>query len=176
MVISGLTYQDKDLVITFNLFPSSDRQTKQVWELKIKNIADEKFTRSWTTHFSFYSDHFLLYEFTDPYTDLYFNGKATVPEKLFVDLYKSHLKTYSQDFPFAYGINGATDIFNLCKTASGLFARGPKTIMEKYQICLAKHNIKSNFIGGLTKPEHKLKLLVFGESYFIGEEFLFTEV
>ena len=43
MVISGLTYQDKDLVVTFNLYPSSDRQTKHIWELKIINIAAENF-------------------------------------------------------------------------------------------------------------------------------------
>nr|WP_276902468.1 hypothetical protein [Pedobacter kyonggii] len=93
-----------------------------------------------------------------------------------IDLYKSHLKTYYGDFPFAYGINAAMDIFKLCKNRSGMFARGPKRILEKYQICLAKHNIQSNFVVGSSKPEHKLKLLVFGESYFIGEEFLFTEV
>lgn len=176
MVISELIYDDKDLVVTFHLYPSSDRETKQVWKLTIKNIIDEKFTRSWTYFFTFYSDHFLLYEFIEPHTELYFNGKATAPEKLFVDLYKSHLKTYSRDFHFAQGINGATDIFNLCKTTSGLFARGPKKIMEKYQICLAKHNIKSNFVGGIPKTDKNLKLLIFGESYFIGEEFLFTEV
>jgi hypothetical protein len=176
MVISGLTYQDKDLVVTFNLFPSSDRQTKQVWELKIINIAAESFSRSWTTHFSFYSDHFLLYGLIDIHGDLYFNGKAKNPEKLFIDLYRDHLKTYYGDFPFAYGINAAMDIFKLCKDGSGMFARGPERILEKYQTCLAKHNIKSNFVAGSTKPEHKLKLLVFGESYFIGEEFLFTEV
>jgi len=176
MVISGLTYQDKDLVVTFNLYPSSDRQTKHIWELKIINIAAENFSRSWTTHFSFYSDHFLLCELTDVKGDLYYNGKAKNSEKLFIDLYKAHLKTYYDNFPFAYGINAAMDIFKLCKDGSGMFARGPKQVLEKYQICLAKHNIQSNFVGSSTKPENKLKLLIFGESYFIGEEFLFTEV
>jgi len=176
MVISQLNYQDKDLNITFNLYLSSDRQTKQTWELKVINIALENFSRAWTSHFSFYSDHFLLYELTDAKGDLYYNGKAKNSEKLFIDLYKTHLKNYYGDFPFAYGINAAMDIFKLCKDGSGMFARGPKRILERYQICLAKHNIKSNFVESSLKPENKLKLLVFGESYFIGEDFLFTEV
>lgn len=176
MVISGLTYQDKDLIITFNLYPSSDREIRQVWELKIINIEYEKFSRSWTTHLSFYSDHFLLYGLTDTQGDLYYNGKAKNPEGLFIDLYKSHIKTYYGDFPFAYGINAAMEITKLCKDGSGMFARGPKQVLDKYQICLAKHNIKSNFVGGSSKSEQKLKLLVFGDSYFIGEEFLFTEI
>lgn len=176
MVISQLNYQDKDLNIIFNLYPSSDRQAKQTWELKIINIAFENFSRAWTSHFSFYSDHFLLYELTDAKGDLYYNGKAKNSEKLFIDLYKTHLKNYYGDFPFAYGINAAMDIFKLCKDGSGMFARGPKQVLEKYQICLAKHNIQSNFVGSSPKPENKLKLLIFGESYFIGEEFLFTEV
>lgn len=175
MVISGLTYQDKDLIVTFNLYPNSDRQIKQIWELKILNIVFENFSRCLTTHFSFYSDHFLLYGLTDSQGDLYYNGKAKNPEKLFIDLYKSHIKTYYGDFPFAYGINEAMDITKLCKDGSGMFARGPKQVLEKYQVCLAKHNINSNFVESSAKPEHQLKLLVFGDSYFIGEEFLFTE-
>lgn len=175
MIISGLAYQDKDLILTINLYPNSNRQTKQIWVLKIINIAAENFSRSWTTRFSFYSEHFLLYGLTDIHGDLYYNGKAKNPEKLLIDLYKSHLKTYYGDFPFAYGINAAMDIFKLCKDGSGMFARGPKKILEKYQVCLAKHEIQSNFVESSPKPEHKLKLLAFGESYFIGEDFLFTE-
>ncbi|MNK40575.1 hypothetical protein D3C87_592250 [compost metagenome] len=174
MVISSLAYQNKDLVVTFSLYPDSNREIKQIWELKIINIAAENFSRNWTTYFSFYSDHFLLYELTDAHVDLYYNGKAKSPEKLLLDLYRSHLKTYPEDFSFTYGINPAMDIFKLCKDGSGMFARGPKRILEKYQPCLSKHDIKSNFVGGSTKPDHKLKLLAFGESYFIGEDFLFT--
>ncbi|MGN8059314.1 hypothetical protein ACTJKN_23710 [Pedobacter sp. 22163] len=176
MIISALVYQEKDLIVNFDLYPGSDRQSKHIWELKIINIAAENFSRSWTTHFSFYSDHFLLYELTDVKGDLYYNGKAKNSEKLFIDLYRTHLKTYYDNFPFAYGINAAMDIFKLCKDGSGMFARGPKQVLERYQICLAKHNIKSNFVESSVKPENKLKLLIFGESYFIGEEFLFTEV
>jgi len=119
MVISSLAYQNKDLVVTFSLYPDSNREIKQIWELKIINIAAENFSRNWTTYFSLYSDHFLLYELTDAHVDLYYNGKAKSPEKLLLDLYRSHLKTYPEDFSFTYGINPAMDILNCVKMDQG---------------------------------------------------------
>ncbi|MBC6112418.1 hypothetical protein ACFOG5_10065 [Pedobacter fastidiosus] len=173
MVISSLNYIDENLIVTFNLFINNEK--KNQWELKILKIADERFIRGWAQNFTAYSDHFLLYAFTDVFTDLYYNGKSTKPDKLLLDLYKSHLNNYYYDFPFTYGINEAMNVFKLCKDNSGMFARGSRKILMNYQECLAKHGIQSNFVGEIPCINKNLNLLVFGESYFIGEKFIFNK-
>lgn len=172
MMISSLNFTDKDLNLAFDVFINNTKKEK--WELKITEIVSERFIRSWTTYFTAFSDHFLLYEYTDVFTELYYYGKSKNQEKLFLDLYRSHLKNYYDNLPFAYGINESMDIFKLCKDKSGMFARGPKKILTQYQKCLATHGINSNFVGETLRYDPNLKLLVFGESYFIGKDFIFT--
>lgn len=65
-------------------------------------------------------------------------------------------------------------MLKLCTNDNGLFARGPKRILNKYEECLNANGIKTNFINEIESEKKDLKLLIFGDSYFIAKDFKFS--
>jgi len=68
---------------------------------------------------------------------------------------------------------------------NGLLTKGPKTLLEKYAECLKSNGMDYTIIGERPAtywrgrqylPEKKMRLLFFGESYFIAEKFSFLEI
>src|SRR5688572_14402120 len=102
LVITSLAYIHDDLKIHFTLSYGNGEDSNQYWELLITGIKKEKFISEWVVYPEVYSDHFLLYEFSDDDTELYFNGKATDSEKLFIDLYKLNIGLYSNQLEFGF--------------------------------------------------------------------------
>jgi len=176
MVISSLDYTDTDLKVKFTLTKDDCQTSPQLWQLDVIDIKKERFVRNWTTYPEIYTDHFLLYEFIDNYIELYFNGSTQNPEKLLADLYDSHISNYSNALAFGLGINAPDGMLRLCTSESRLFTRGPKRILAKYAECLKINGIETNFIGEIESDQAGLKLLIFGESYFIGRDFKFSLV
>ena len=176
LVISSLNYLNDDLKVLFTLSYGDNETPEQLWQLDIIDLEKERFVRNWTTFPEIYSDHFLLYEFIDNYIELYFNGSTSSPEKLLVDLYNLHFSNYSNDLDFGLGINAPNGMLKLCTNDNGLFARGPKRILIKYAECLTANGIKTNFISETESDKKDLKLLVFGDSYFIAHDFKFSIV
>lgn len=173
LVISSLNYENNKLKILFKLlYPDIDKPN-QIWQLDVLGVEKERFIRNWTTSLEIYSDHFLLYEYIDNYSELYFHGSTSNPEKLLLDLYSSHLTHYGKNLDFGIGINAPNGMLKLCTNDYGLFARGPKRILMKYSECLLINGIKSNFINEIESVKKELKLLIFGESYFIAKDFKF---
>ena len=176
LVISSLEYLKNDLRVFFTLSYDDNETPEQLWQLDIIDIEKERVVRDWATFPEIYSDHFLLFEFIDNYIELYFNGSTSNPEKLLVDLYNSHISNYSNDLDFGLGINAPNGMLKLCTNDNGLFARGPKRILYKYEECLKANGIKTNFINEIESDKNDLKLLIFGDSYFIAKDFKFRLV
>ena len=176
LVILSLKYLNDDLKVLFTLSYGDNEKPKQLWQLDIADIEKERFVRNWVTFPEIYSDHFLLYEFIDNYTELYFKGSTSNPEKLLIELYNSHILNYSNDLDFGLGINAPNGMLKLCTNDNGLFARGPKRILIKYADCLKANGIKTNFINEIESDKKNLKLLIFGDSYFIAKDFKFSMV
>ncbi len=176
LVISSLKYINDDLKVMFTLSFGDNETPEQFWQLDIVDIEKERFVRNWATFPEIYSDHFLLYEFIDNYTELYFNGSTSNPEKILIDLYNSHISNYNNDLEFGLGINAPNGMLKLCTNDNGLFARGPKRILNKYAECLNANGIKTNFISEIESDKKDLKLLIFGDSYFIAKDFKFSIV
>ena len=176
LVISSLKYINDDLKVMFTLSFGDNETPEQFWQLDIVDIEKERFVRNWATFPEIYSDHFLLYEFIDNYTELYFNGSTSNPEKVLIDLYNSHISNYNNDLEFGLGINAPNGMLKLCTNDYGLFARGPKRILNKYAECLNANGIKTNFINEIESDKKDLKLLIFGYSYFIAKDFKFSIV
>ena len=174
LVISALTYKGDDLKVLFTLSYGDNERPEQFWQLDIIGIEKERFVRNWVTFPEIYSDHFLLYEYIDNYIELYFNDKTSNPEKLLIDLYSSHSINYSSDLKFGIGINAPNGMLKLCSSDNGLFARGPKRILNEYAKCLTANGIRTNFISEIESDKKGLKLLLFGDSYFIGKNFKFS--
>jgi hypothetical protein len=173
LVITSLTYSGDDLIVFFKLACGDNESPEQLWRLDVVGLEKEKVVRSWTLYPEIYTDHFLLWEYTDYYTELYYKGQVDNPEKLFRDLYKTYVGNFDDNFKFGFGINAPNGMLKLCTDDIGLFARGPKRLLAEYEKCLIGHGIKTNYVNEI-KPEAKdLKLLLFGDSYFIGKEFKF---
>jgi len=177
IIISSINYTKDKLELIFNIFYNGYEIPKQQWKIIINGLLKEKIERGWADYLVVYSDHYLLYEFSDIHGDLYFKEKSKNPDKLFIDLYKSYLKNYQGDFlPFGKGINPAMKITRLCNSNAGLFARGPKIILEKYHEVLSENNIRSNIVISESEKISDLKILFFGDSYFIAKSFEFERI
>jgi len=62
----------------------------QTWEILINDVKAEKIDINWASELSTFEDHYLLWEFTDEQTSLYFNGELGNGQKLLADLYTVH--------------------------------------------------------------------------------------
>ncbi|MGE5448964.1 MAG: hypothetical protein ACM3PR_11415 [Bacteroidales bacterium] len=173
IIIESVKYIDNNLLLEFTLSFGSYQIDNQLWQVNIIDIKKEIIRLEWASNLEIYSDHFLLYDYIDSFTELYFNGNAINPEKLFIDLYSKHINLYGNKLDFGTYLNNQEGIFKLCTYDNGLFARGPKKILEQYENCLKMHGIKTNYIGNQECEDMNLKLLIFGNSYFIGKEFSF---
>ncbi len=173
--ITAFKFSGDDLHVDFTIMFFGLEQPKQFWRVEIKGIKKQRIVIDWEKYPEIYSDHYLLYDFTDNYAELYFNGNANNSEKLFIDLFQLHQANYNK-LEFGDYINAHDGIVELCKRGRGLFARGSRRILESYATCLAKHGIQTNFVGEREKNNSNLKLLIFEKSYFIGECFNFTKL
>lgn len=176
IVITSIVYSVDDLKVYFNLYTGDDESLTQKWIVEIIGIEKEKIVRSFDAHPIIYSDHFLLYEYIDNYTELYYKGNVDDSLNLFIDLYKSHIDNYNNDLDFGFGINAPDGMLNLCRNGSGLFARGSKRILEKYENCLNSHGVKTYYLNEIECKNKNLLLLTLDNSYFIGKNFIFTQI
>jgi hypothetical protein len=96
--------------------------------------------------------------------------------KLLADLVELHTALYGNKLPFGFGINSPQGWQKLCTSPNGLFARGPKRIIDMYQKCLNKNGIKTSFLNEIAPNKKQFRLLLFGDSYFIAESFLFQRL
>ena len=176
IVISSVQSLGNNLQVDFTLSFGSYDIPKQAWRIDIKEIKKEKIIIEWASYPVIYSDHCLLYDFLDNYSELYFNSKADNPERLFIDLYKTHVERCDKWIDFGVYINAPEGIEKLCDSDSGLLASGPKRILEQYGKCLKIHGVKTKFIGEVPCDNKTLKLLILGNSFFIGADFEFKRL
>ena len=173
LLITGIKFLENNLRVDFTLSFGGIDRPNEFWQIAIEGLKKEKIVFNGASYLEFYSDHCLLFEFTDNYIELYYNGKVDNSAELFIDLYQLHQARYHKFLDFGIGINAPDGILDLCKRENGLFARGSKQILEQYAKCLANHGTKTNFIGEINKENTNVKLLLFGDSYFVAESFKF---
>ena len=176
LLIDSIVFNGDDIEILFTIKYSSDTVSEQRWKILVKNSATEIVTRNWAEYLEIFDDHFLLYEFHDNYVEIYFNNKASDPFKLLGDLVELHKFNFGDMLPFGFGLNTPTGWHDLCSTKNGLFARGPKRIIELYEKCLNKNGISTSLINEIHLDKKRRKLLLFGDSYFVGETFSFERL
>lgn len=56
---------------------------------------------------------------------------------------------------------------------TGLFARGPKSMLEKYASVLHKNGIRTSMLDDMEKDRQEVMLLMLGRNYFIAKDFIF---
>jgi hypothetical protein len=173
VLIESVKFVGDDLQLAFSIrfFGGG---SSQLWEVTVVQVKKEKITRNWTQSIEIYKKHPLLLEYIDVHTELYFRGTTTNWADLFMDIFQSITQ-------FTEGIDNFRDylflperIKELSQQGYGLFARGPKAILEIYGKCLLRQKIKPIYIGEFNpRTENESKLLLIGDSYFIGQAFEF---
>lgn len=182
--ITSLGYFADNLKVGFSLDSGDEDKPNQLWELQIDGLRDQKIVVDWANNLEFYSDHFLLWEFSRNHTSLYFKRKANNPDKFIADIFKTHRAVFEKWFDVEKYISSF--LFGLCNESNGLFANGPKEILDYYYRVLKRNNTEPYYYGS-TEPkkwdgeqwvveDKDLKLLIMGDSYFVGKKFTFQQV
>ncbi len=181
IVINKYEYNNRNLKIEIHLDSGDEDIQNQIWEIEITELKSEKLEIKWETEIEMFEEHFLLWEFIDDRTTIYFNGENENADNLLADIYRIHRAKFGNKFEIEKYLNVCMSLSELCNSKSGLFASGPKKILENYFLCLKKHNRKPNYENSNTTPEYKnnrekpLKLLKIGESHFVAENFAFKQ-
>lgn len=187
LTANAIKYLDTELHFDFSLFLGGiEKNEIQKWRLQILNYRDSRIDiDNLGGYFNFYSDHFLLWEFIDSETELYFKKGPDKPESLLADIYTIHNSVFQNLIPLEKFINGSS-LLTLCKSAHGLFGRGPKRIFEYYFDSLTKAQKEPYYYGDYKPkkwdgknwvPEDKdLKVAILGGTYFIGQAFHFKRL
>lgn len=175
-----------DGIVEFTLIVDEfEEQVKQEWKVRIKNPIVSVVSNEIQNRLQIFDHHPLLLEYKDQECSLYFSGKCSNPELLFVDLYQSHFDQCANYIHFSKYINNPTDFMSVLKVGYGLLAEGPKSLMQLYATQLQKHNVSYNLIGSrqpkywdgneYQKISPEVRLLFLGKAYFIGDQFDFEE-
>lgn len=121
----------------------------------------------------------MLWEYTDNIASLYFNGKSETPDELLADIYRLHRREFGQEFEIEKYLNNCIDFSSLCHSDFGLFAKGPKKILDLYFLCLEKHKMIPYYYDYEILENtlnSDLVILILGSSYFIGRDFKFKKL
>ncbi len=186
-VVNSIEFQASDVVLYFEMFLGDD--TSEKWKVEIKNIVAHEIRVDLLNRFifgiSFSEDHPILWEFTDYQSSLFFSSLPENPDTLLADIYKLHKTLFDDWVPLEKYLNGK-GLYDLCRSPFGLFAKGSNKLLTEYASILDQHNIVNN-LQGMSEPvywdinqyrkrEIPVKLLFFGTSYFVAENFEFTSI
>ena len=187
LTVQSIRYLDNELHFDFSIFLGDVEQNEtQHWRLQVLNYRDSKIDiGNLGSYFKFYSDHFLLWEFTDNLTELYFKKESNHPEYLLADIYSIHNSVFDNFIKLEKFING-NNLLSLCKSNTGLFGRGPKRILKYYFDSLTKAGKEPYYFGDYiakkwdgekwVPEDNDLKVAILGGTYFLGQTFNFKRL
>lgn len=164
--------------VEFNLITSlTDEKSNTSWELTIENCVDYKFSsRQSNKGIAICQHHPLLYKHNDGELQLYFNGKPNNDNSYTIDICKSHSEICGEWIGVNKYISAYQQPWNTITSKFGIYATGPDTIIEKYKAVLDAHDMKPSILRSSPKPSSHMKILLSGDSYFIGQDFIFKKI
>lgn len=184
--ISSIDYFEDDAKIELSILLDRSDNVRQLWEVQLEGIRNQKINRDWAEDIIIYDQHFLIQEQRDFKSELYIKNKPLDTHKLLYDLYMYFSKNYNGFISFDKYLNGVYNIEFLFNINHGLFAKGPKFILIEIDEIL-KNNGCSTYFFGNNKPQRlfnnqwvedtsDLFTLLIGRSFFVAETILFERV
>lgn len=179
LIFCSLEQIDFDLIFTFKLeLNDYESITYQSWQLKIKEFKNYRIHfNTMDVNFQFFSTHFLIDELFEQ-NELYYNGIITDFTKLYFEISNFHKKKLNGLIEVDRLINDFENL-SINKYSSGLFARGPKSILDNYFDILNNQNLKPHYLNKKTNNETEKNSFIIGllgDNYFIGKEFKFIKL
>lgn len=186
MFITSIDFIASDCKLKISLDSGDEDIPNQLWEIQINNIREEEFQSEWFYDIQILSRHKLLEPYFEINKELYIKRKAENPDGLLKDLYVLHRKTFGDFRKIEKFFNTDKSLDELCKMEFGLFAKGPQTYLNDYMTLLEKQNAEPYLYGAFKSKKWtgdrwieenpNLQLLLFGESFFIADEFRFRRI
>jgi hypothetical protein len=180
--IIGTDWSSDGLRIEFVIKTGNEGQS-QLWKIQIGGVREDLIKSDFADKLELFEEHPLLWAYNQRQTNLYFGRPTDRPYELFVNIYNIHQQLTKNRIPFHKCLNNALTTIELCKSTTGLFAKGPIKILEAYKEELERHNMNPTIVGGHNPKRwldgHQVdeteivKVLVMGDSYVIGETFDF---
>ncbi len=180
----GISIYRVDASHTFTIYIESywgiNNKCNGRWEVQIKDLKDYYIRYQWESNIDILDSHPLLLEYQENNMSLYYSNRASNPDKLFSDIYVYNTRLLNQIRPNnlnKYINNG--DLFGVCNNSSGLFARGPETIISEYQRILNENNVSNNILSSDDSDifvSENATILILGDSYIIAKDFTFNKV
>jgi hypothetical protein len=153
----------------------------QNWTLEVigHRVSELSFTSiTYDTTILLTDEHPLLWQYADLQSELYFNGTNDNIHKVIAALNQIDFSLFGK-----YQ-HSSEQLYALLRTSNGMLAKGSKKLLTKYAECLNSHGIKSSLVGGYsptyfngknTYAGETLKMFLFGTSYVVGQDFIFTK-
>jgi hypothetical protein len=167
------------LFLSFNLINGDafDEQD-QAWEVECAGVLDHSLTLGNCWEFSLHDDHSLLWQHIHPECSVSFHGDCSNAEAIVGELYKRHIELVGQWIPFKRLLNG--NPVDMVRGGYGMFAEGPKPLMEAYASVFESAGIKAGVSeprqrwspGDLFTSADEIEVLVLGDrSYVVAQKF-----
>lgn len=157
----------------------------QHWTIEPYNYRTCNFSLGFASTLQIDVHHPLLWQFSDIQSSMYFSGHCSNPDRLFIELYKIHTSLVENFISFDDVLHRISDFETAMKSASGLFAIGPKKLLMAYAECAKKYNLKSTIIGDRIptywngeqhiEESGQAKVLFLDDSYIIADAFNFIQ-
>lgn len=132
---------------------------------------------------AFLDDHVLLWDYTEPASQLSFHGPDGRHDRLLSDLWVKHRAVVGDWIPYSRYLNG----YFVCKGLSGIsgvLAYGPDRLLKEYASVFAGSEIEAYFPypprpvmrwdeegSRYVEESRELSVLILGNSHIIGEHF-----
>ena len=169
---------DNPLIVLIIYKPDAPPQN---WNIEIvgHRASELSITNNITdTTFKITDDHPILWQYSDLQSELYFNGTSDKLHKII-----SELNQIDFDL-FGKYQNSSGQLYTLLKGSNGLLRKGSNNLLTRYEKCLNRNGIMTSIIGdysptywdgkNLLKGE-TLKIFLFGGSYIVGQDFIFSK-
>jgi hypothetical protein len=161
----------------------NEKNVVQNWTIETKQYRNCVISLSFCTTLQIVTNHPILWQYSDTQSSMYFSGKCSDANSLFVELYSIHESIFEGVVPFSEILYRTTDFSSAMESTSGLFAQGPRKLLEKFGQTLEKYNLKYTIIGDRIPSfwngqEHlpetgDAKVLFINNSYVIASGFKF---
>lgn len=184
ITVEEVVVNKNDLVLRITL---QRQKEKQFWRIRAHDPPDYELVAGHVDDLSVHHDHPCLWDYVGQQTSLYFNGRSKETAQLALDVIQAHYGACDTRIPVNTYLKCADgNVKALCERGFGLFAEGPKKVLDRYADRLREAGVRCSFVGtrdALVLGEKGWQplgatpvVLSFGESWVISTSFEWEEL
>lgn len=170
---------EDDLHLTCAVFSDGDGELLQEWSITCTDYEEYLFESKEFCSFEeleVRNDHYYLWDYNKPFTELYFQGENERVNELIASLYLCHIELTERILPFEKYINFkyglVRNLDELLSSKSGMFACAPEVLNEAYQAVLEQYGLRTSSLKTLVnQPAQPVQLLRLGKTYVVAKAF-----